>query len=117
VAALVALMLAALLALLTALTGLLARLLLSAALLLTWLTRLWIVLLLLVTIRILVLLRHFLLLGVSSSRPRQRVFSDRRSRGGAGNFSWRNCRRCMAREPRRHSIKIRKKPALVQTCL
>jgi hypothetical protein len=57
-----------LLALLAALTGLLARLLLPAALLLTRLTRLWIVLLL-VTIRVLVLLRHFLLLGGFSARP------------------------------------------------
>jgi hypothetical protein len=52
-------LLATLLALLAALTGLLAWLLLPAALLLTRLTRLWIVLLLLVTIRVLVLLRHF----------------------------------------------------------
>jgi hypothetical protein len=58
-----ALLLAALLTLLAALTGLLARLLLSATLLLARLTRLWIVLLLLV--RVLVLLRHFLLLGGS----------------------------------------------------
>jgi hypothetical protein len=58
-----------LLALLAALTGLLAWLLLPAALLLTRLTRLWIVLLL-VTIRVLVLLRHFLLLGGFSARPK-----------------------------------------------
>ena len=55
-AALMAL-LAILLTLLAALTGLLAGLLLAAALLLTRLTRLWIVLLLLVTVRVLVLLR------------------------------------------------------------
>jgi hypothetical protein len=60
------LVLTTLLALLTALTGLLAWLLLSAALLLTWL---WIALLLLVTIRVLVLLRHVLLLGGFSTRP------------------------------------------------
>jgi hypothetical protein len=59
-----------LLALLTALTGLLAWLLLPAALLLTGLTRLWIVLLLLITIWVLVLLRHFLLLGGFSARPK-----------------------------------------------
>jgi hypothetical protein len=62
-------LLAALLALLAALTGLLAWLLLPAALLLTRLTGFWIVLLLLVTIRVLVLLRHFLLLGGFSARP------------------------------------------------
>jgi hypothetical protein len=66
---LAALILATLLALLAALTGLLAWLLLPAALLLTRLTRLWIVLLLLVTIRVLVLLRHCLLLGGFSARP------------------------------------------------
>jgi hypothetical protein len=59
VAALAARVLATLLALLAALTGLLAWLLLPAALLLTWLTRLWIALLLLITIRVLVLLRHY----------------------------------------------------------
>jgi hypothetical protein len=69
-ATLAARLLAALLALLAALTGLLARLLLPAALLLTRLTWLWIVLLLLVTIRVLVLLRHFLLLGGFSARPK-----------------------------------------------
>jgi hypothetical protein len=67
-AALAARLLAALLALLPALTGLLARLLLPAALLLIRLTRLWIVLLL--TIRVLVLLRHVLLLGGFSARPK-----------------------------------------------
>jgi len=63
---LAALVLAALLALLAALTGLLAWLL-PAALLLTRLTRFWIILLLLV--RVLVLLCHFLLLGGFSARP------------------------------------------------
>jgi hypothetical protein len=62
-------MLTALLVLLAALPGLLARLLLPATLLLTRLTWLWIALLLLVTIRILVLLRHVLLLGDFSTRP------------------------------------------------
>jgi hypothetical protein len=49
--------------LLARLARLLARLLLSAALLLAWLTRLRVVLLLLVAVGILVLLRHLLLLG------------------------------------------------------
>jgi RsiW-degrading membrane proteinase PrsW (M82 family) len=48
---------------LSGLTGLLAWLLLPAALLLTWLTRLRVVLLLLILIGVLVLLVHFLLLG------------------------------------------------------
>jgi len=56
-------------ALLARLAGLLARLLLSATLLLARLTRLRVVLLLLVTIWVLVLLRHFLLLGGFSARP------------------------------------------------
>jgi hypothetical protein len=76
VAALTALMLAALLTLLAALTGLLARLLLSAALL-ARLTRLRIALLLLVTIRVLVLLRHFLLLGGFSARRKINVHGRR----------------------------------------
>jgi hypothetical protein len=55
--------LATLLALLATLAGLLARLLLAATLLLSGLTGLRIVLLLLVTVGVLVLLRHVLLLG------------------------------------------------------
>jgi hypothetical protein len=64
---------AALLTLLPALTGLLARLLLSTTLLLARLARLGIGLLLLVTIRVLVLLRHFLLLGGFSARPKTKL--------------------------------------------
>ena len=64
------------------LTGLLAWLLLPAALLLTWLTWLtwlWIALLLLVTVRVLVLLRHVLLLGGFSARPKPTYCGQRRS--------------------------------------
>jgi hypothetical protein len=69
----------ALLALLTTLAGLLARLLLAATLLLSRLTGLRIVLLLLVAVGIRVLLRHMLILGDFSTRPGQRAAGGVRS--------------------------------------
>jgi hypothetical protein len=66
-------------ALMTTLTRLLARLLLAAALLLSRLTGLGIVLLLLVAVGILVLLRHVLILGGFSTRQGERAAGDVRS--------------------------------------
>jgi hypothetical protein len=104
--------LASLLALLTTLAGLLARLLLAAALLLSRLTGLRIVLLLLVAVGSLVLLRHTLILEVSppDSASVRLGTSVPEARGGSfggaiAADAWRwNCRL--------HSIQTRD-----QTCL
>jgi hypothetical protein len=66
-------------ALLARLAGLLPWLLLAAALLLPGLTRLRIILLLLIAVRVLILLRHVLLLGGFSARQSQRAAGGVRS--------------------------------------